>query len=265
MNSPEFTYSTKWLGSFLDGIYDGSITEYELSEPLYYDIVAYLKSGLYKGFGGKLTDFVGQDLELLEELRNNVYMFSAAKTYQQTKEIQSMMINEAGELRSSKEFTELGKATFEQWNVDWGRTERNTAEGMAQQASKWNEIEKNKDLLPILEYSTSGGDACDICVPLDGMTAEVDDPIWDSVAPLNHFNCECVLLQHEEGKALTPDAEKEATIDTVHGNMSDTFMMNAGKDRVIFSENHPYFDVPKKDIPFAKENFGLPIPSEDEE
>ena len=41
------------------------------------------------------------------------------------------------------------------------------------------------------------------------------------------------------------------------------FKMNPGKERVVFDKDHPYFDVAKKDVAFAKTNFGLPIPEND--
>lgn len=247
----------------LDGIYSGSISEYNIPEDLYFSIVNYLKSGLYKGFGGNLTDFEGKDLELLQELRENVYMFGAAKSFQQMKDIGSLMFDEDGNRVSSKEFNSLGSQAFQRWNYDWGRTEYNTCTAQATMAVKWNEIEANKDLLPILSYSTIG-DACDICEPLDGFTAPVDDPAWNSIMPVNHFNCECTVTQHEE-KELTPDKEKEEILDAVHGEMSDVFKMNPGKDGYIFSPDHPYFDVAPKDKAFAKTNFGLPIPTVQQE
>jgi len=142
-------------------------------------------------------------------------------------------------------------------------TEYSTAEGQAQMASKWQEIERNADLLPILEYSAIG-DACAICQPLDGLTAPVDDPIWGTISPLNHFNCECVLIQHEGDKTLTPSSEKDEVYKDVASKMSDMFKMNPGIDRYVFSPDHPYFDVAPKDRDFAKTNFGLPIPKTDE-
>lgn len=257
-------YSKKEIEKLLDGIYAGDISEYNIPESLYFSIADYLKSGLYKGFGGDLTDFKGKDLELLQELRENTYMFSAAKSFQEVKQIGSLMFNEDGDLRSSREFSALGAAEFDKWNKDWGLTERNTAIAQAKMAGKWNEIQENKDLLPYLTYSTIG-DACDICAPLDGLTAKVDDPIWNSVMPVNHFNCECVVLQGEDTGTLTPEREKEAIYDTVTGEMSDTFKMNPGKDGYIFSPDHPYFEVAPKDQAFAKTNFGLPIPTVEEE
>ena len=184
----KFKYSDEKIKSLLDGIFDGSITEYEIPEDLYLSIANYLKSGVYQGFGGNLTDFKGKDLELLSELRESTYMFSGGKAYQQIKEYKNLLLDENGELRSQKEFTQLGEQAFETWNFSWGLSERNTAIAQAQSASKWNEIQRNKDLLPTLVYSTIG-DACDICAPLDGLSAPVDDPIWDSVMPVNHFNC----------------------------------------------------------------------------
>jgi len=255
-------YSDKQIKDLLDSIYEGEITEYDLPEDLYFAIADYLKKGLYKGFGGTLADFEGKDLELLQELRNNIYMFSAAKTFKEVQDIASLLTNENGERRTSKEFNQIGSQTYDNWINNWGKTEYNTAVAQATMAGKWNEIQKNKDLLPYLTYSTIG-DACDICAPLDGMTAKVDDPIWDSVMPVIHFNCECIVSQEEDTATPTPDDEKEATVDEVTGNMDDVFKMNPGKDGYIFKDDHPYFEVDKGDEKFAKENYNLPIPEED--
>lgn len=260
----KFKYSDEQLSNLLDGIYSGSITEYDIPEDLYHAIADYLKSGVYKGFGGNLTEFSGKDFELLNELRENIYMFSAAKSYQQIKDISSLMLDENGDRVSNSEFNRLGAERFDTWNEAWGRTEYNTAVAQATMAGKWNEIQSNKDLLPILSYSTIG-DACDICAPLDGLTAPVDDPVWDEVMPTNHFNCECTVSQHEDGKELTPDDEKEQIYESVTKEMDDSFRMNPGKDGYIFSPDHPYFYVEPKDRDFAKENFGMPIPTINEE
>ena len=260
----KFKYSDDQIKDLLDGIYAGSITEHDLPEDLYYAIADYLKSGLYSGFGGTLTDFAGKDLELLQELRENIYMFSAAKTYQETKDIRDMMFNSDGDLVSNREFNQLGAQAFDQWNNDWGRTEYNTARAQAQTAGQWNEIQSSKDILPFLTYSTIG-DACAICAPLDGFTAHVDDPVWDSIMPVNHFNCECIVTQEDEEAIPTPTDEKESIYNQVTGEMSDEFKMNSGKDGYIFSPEHPYFEVAPKDREYAANNFNLPIPSIEEE
>lgn len=250
-------YTDKQISKLLDGIFDGSITEFDLPVDYYNAVAEYLKQGLYKGFGSDLASATGKDLELLTELRENVYMFSAAKTYNEVKEISSLLVDGNGEIRTSAEFNKLGRETYDLWNNDWGKTEYNTAIGQGTMAVKWNEIEKNKEILPLLRYSAIG-DACDICAPLDGMIAPVNDPVWDSVMPLNHFNCLCTVLQLDEGE---PTADRESIVADVEDRMQPIFVNNAGKTGEVFTKDHPYFDVPKE---LGRSNFGLKIPENDE-
>lgn len=251
------------IEKLLQGVFDGEITPYDLPEDLYYAIADYLKKGLYKGFGGTLEDFElgSKDFELLVELRENVYMFSAAKTFSQLQEM-SEILTRGDEIPGLKEFKEEAGGVFEKYNDVWLETEYNTAIGQAQNAEKWNQIEAEKDVLPVLRYSTAGSEnVCEICLPLDGLTAPVDDPVWDAIMPENHFGCLCIVEQLEEGKT---SENKDEIFEQVTEKMDDLFKMNPGKDKVIFSDEHPYFDVDKKDRGFAERNFGLPIPDEDE-
>lgn len=266
-----FKFAEEYIEKLIKEIFDGSITEYELPENLYYAIADYLKSGLYEGFGidfTKLTkqineeivtQFTEGDLELLSELRTNVYMFSAAKTYQQVKEMTEKLIGEDGKITPFGEFKQTAGEIFDTYNKDYLKAEYDTAITGAQEAVKWQSIEKNKDVLPYVVYSTIG-DACDICAPLDGLTAKVGDPVWNTIAPPNHFNCRCLLEQSEEG---TETEDREDTLKDVEEKMDDTFKMNTGKDGYVFSPDHPYFSVPKGDVEFAQNNFDLKIPSKD--
>lgn len=258
-------YSDKQIKKLLDAIYDGTIDIYTLPEDLYFATADYLKSALYKGFGGGLADFDGKKLELLQELRENIYMFSAAKTYQEVDSIKQLMFDENGELIDNRTFNQLGAKEFENWNDNWGATEYNTAVAQGEMASKWSEIERTKDVLPLLVYQTIGeGLGCEICSPLDGLTAPVDDPIWDTIYPTNHYNCECIVIQEDRDNATETDkSEKEEIVNGVTDNMNPLFQMNCGKDGYVFNPEHPYFDVAPKDRDFAKDNFGLPIPEED--
>ena len=194
-------------------------------------------------------------------------MFSAAKSFQELSQMRDLMFNAEGELKTGREFAKDAAQTFETFNQAWGLTERNTAIAQSQSASKWNEIQRNKDLLPYLTYQTVGeGLGCEICAPLDGLTAEVDDPCWDDIMPTNHFNCECIVIQDEkENVTVTPDDEKNDIVDSVTDKMSDVFKMNPGKDGYIFKEDHPYFQISEKDKDYAKNNFNMPIPTMREE
>lgn len=246
-------YTDKQIEDLLEGIYSGEYTNEKLPEDLYFAIADYLKEGLYKGFESDLTTVAADDLELLIELRENIYMFSGAKTYSQVIEMRDLI----AEANSYKEFKDAAIDIYDKYNLTWLATEYDTAIGQAQSAVSWNEFERNKDVLPNLVYSTIG-DACDICAPLDGMCAPVDDPVWNNCMPLNHFNCECIV-------EATDDETKEVDVTDVLEKMDDTFKMNPGKDGYIFKDDHPYFEVARGDKAFAERNFDLPIPDNDNE
>lgn len=255
-----FKYAEEYIIALLKGIYEGTITEQDLPESLYYAIADYLKNGVYKGFGDTIESASESDLPLLEDLRDNIYMFSAAKTYQQVKEMTEALTDEDGVFKPFNEFKKDAQGIFDTYNKDYLKTEYDTAIGQSQNASKWLQIEKEKDVLPYLEYSTIG-DACDICAPLNGFTAKVDDPIWDTIMPMNHFNCRCIVEQLPEEEAT--ETEDRSAAEGAMKEMSDVFKMNPGKDGYVFKPDHPYFTVPKADRELAQKNFNLPIPKKD--
>lgn len=206
-----------------------------------------------------------EDLELLAELRTNVYMFSAAKTYQQVKEMTGALVDDKGTVVPFNEFKKQANQIFEQYNQTWLKTEYDTAIGQGQSAMTWRQIEKDAEVLPMLKYDAiMDKNTSDICRPLDGLVAPVNDPVWKKVMPLNHFNCRCIVRQLEAGEEkLTSDSKKATMFNDATEKMQDVFKMNAGMDGYVFKEDHPYFTVPRKDREFAKENFGLPIPKND--
>lgn len=259
-----FEFSEEQISRLLAGIYSGSIAPYALPKSLYYAIADYLKKGLYNGFGGGLSDFAvgSKDFELLAELRENVYMFSGAKTYQQVK-VMSGLLTEGESIMPFTEFKESARSVYDQYNVNWLKTEYDTAIGQGQCAVKWSNIEQNASVLPILQYDAVIDDhTSDICRPLDGVCLPVSDPFWEKYAPLNHFNCRCLIRQLEDGKLSNKDDIKALETE-VGDKMQDIFKMNPGIEKVVFSENHPYFDAAPKDKAYAASNFNLPIPDKD--
>lgn len=255
-------YSEKEIEDLLSDIYAGRYDpSYSLPEDLYLAIAKHLQSGVYKGFGGAPKDFnfAEPDGRLLNELRQNVYMFSGAKTYQQVREMSDMV----AESKSYSDFREKALAVYGKYNDDWLKAEYNTAIGQAAQAGQWVDIESTKELFPLLKYRTAGdANVSDICRPLDGVVAKVDDPIWAKYSPLNHFNCRCILEKIDKYSSDKPtgSAERNRIQNEMNDIVQPEFKMNSGKDGYIFSPEHPYFNVAPKDRAFAKKNFDLPIP-----
>lgn len=270
-----FQYNEKYVRWLIDGIFAGRITTDNLPIPLYMAIGNYLKKGLYEGYGfslSSLSEEIGkgkmnlEDLELLAEMRANVYMFSAAKTYQQVKEMTAALVDSNGTVVPYSQFKEQANQIFEQYNQTWLKTEYDTAIGQGQSAMSWRQIEKDAELLPLLKYDAIlDENTSDICRPLDGLVAPVNDPVWKRIMPLNHFNCRCIVRQLREGQeAITSEAKKATMFNDATEKMQDVFKMNAGMDGYVFKKDHPYFTVPKKDKELAENNYNLPIPKKDD-
>lgn len=248
-------FTPDYIWQLITDIESGKVTAHALPESLYYAIAEYLKDGVLKGFGPITYD----NASLANELVNNVYVFSAAKTYQQTKEIGSLLVDEKGNLRSSSEFRKLAKEKFDLWNDVWGETEYNTAVGQAQMASKWRTIQAEKDVMHSLKYrAIIDVNTSDICRSLNNLVAPVDDPIWKKITPLNHFKCRCLILQTND----KPTADYKRKAKLVEDQMQDLFKQNPGETGDVFNKSHPYFDVPREDKARAQRNFDLPLPTE---
>ena len=148
----------------------------------------------------------------------------------------SSALIKSGKIVPFKEFREKAEQTYTLFNKVWLQTEYDTAIGQAQSARKWVEIEKNADVLPLLEYSAVlDRRTSDICRPLDGIIAPVGDPIWNKVAPLNHFNCRCLLLPLASGRK-TSESVKKKKVEETEGMMEDLFKMNPGQSGYVFTK-----------------------------
>lgn len=136
-------------------IYDGESKSYDPG--LLSKTIESLQERVINGYGKDFPQIAYDtpDFEMLHHLTQNVYQFSAAKNWQQLKDI-TLSMQEDGRLLSEGEFIKRVQGMNLKYNEEWLRTERNTAIAGGQMASRWTEFEKNKDIMPMLEYSTVG-------------------------------------------------------------------------------------------------------------
>lgn len=263
-------YTDEQKENLISGIFQGSISTYNLPEELYKATADYLKKGLYKGWGKTMAEikFGTPDLALVKQLRENIYIFSAAKTHSQVREMTDAIIKD-DKVVPFAEFRKSADEIFQRYNEDWLRAEYNTAVGMARNAEAWQTFESEKEQFPMLKYNAvNDGNICEICEPLDGITLPVDDSFWDEFMPENHFNCRCLVEQYPAEEERTKETKVASAINETKPLMTETFMMNPGKDKVIFKEQgagqHPYFSVVDKGFHTQiQRNFGLEIPQTD--
>lgn len=248
-------FSDDEINRVIYDIYNGSINLQNLDYHTYKKVADKLKDGVFDGFGKDKTKvmFESPDYRMLKDLTENVYIFSGAKNYQQVREMSSLLTKDGG-IVSASEFQKVARPVFDKYNVNYLTAEYNSAIAQSRSASQWMDIEKDKDVLPYLQYVTAGdGRVRPEHAELNGIIKTVDDKFWSMYMPPNGWNCRCHVIQLSEGKVTNTDH-------LVVKNVPEIFKFNAGKDRIVFSNEHPYYDIAAKDKDFAKTNFNLPIP-----
>lgn len=243
-------------------IYAGALSTRNLDVHSYLKVARKLTDGVFQGYGKSLEGMLinAPDYRMLKALKESVYVFSGAKTYQQTRAISEKLTNlltTGDEVTSLEDFKQQSKKILIDYNEAYLTTEYNAAIGQAQSVSKWNVFEEEKSLFPLLKYQTAGDQRVrPTHADLDNVVRPVGDKFWDKFAPLNGWNCRCLLVQTDyQDSSVTP----LRSIKDPH-DVPDIFRFNPAKERVVFSPKHPYFDVADKDKDFAKMNFNLPLP-----
>lgn len=200
--------------------------------------------GLQDGYGVLLdgaTDL--QDVDMLTSLQENIYQFSSAKNYQQLKAISQALLDENGEVRNFSQFRTAAAEINNQFVNVWLQAEYRYAIAAGQMASRWKQIQADKEIFPLLQYDTVGDDRVrDEHREMDGIILPVDHPYWLEYFPPNGWGCRCDVRQLTTGK-VKPEAEIYYP-----NNMPDIFKYNVGITGLAFPKNHPYYDGLPADI-----------------
>lgn len=190
-----------------------------------------ISKGVDKGFGK--VKFDSPDAAFLNELRHNCKVFAAFKTHRQQNELHSLLLDEDGKRKGFDQFRKDTEKILQDYNVNWLRTEYDTAVRRARFAADFRGYVANKDLFPNLEWlpsvSVNPREAHRVFY---GTIRPVDDPFWNTNFPGNLWNCKCrvkstdapVNVEGEEKPVPpTPGLDK-----------------NPGTSGEIFTETHPY-------------------------
>lgn len=257
--APINIFSDEEIERIVIGVYSGLITPQSLDIATYTKVAEKLTNGVYNGFGKSLLDveWNSPDYKMLNDLRNNVYVFSGAKQYHQVREMTDA-IYDGNRVKLFSEYKKTGTEIFKNYNENYLRAEYNAAISQSRSASMWMEIESNSELLPMLTYSTVGdGRVRPEHAMLNNISRPVNDKFWDSYFPPNGWNCRCTTLQTDDTTKTSLKGFKQP--DTV----PPEFMMNAGKQKIVFSDKHPYFVVADRDKDLASNNFYMPKPKQE--
>ena len=183
-------------------------------------------------------------------LRENVFVFSGAKTYTELRDLGSLLVGENGNIKPFHQFWQDTRQIHNTYNKTYLEAEYLFATQSAHAANQWAEIEADGDDYN-LQYRTANDDRVrEEHWILHDITLPPSDPFWKSYYPPNGWRCRCRAVQVRKSKYPVSDSEKASELGkqatTVIGkdgrNTAAMFRFNPGKEKVIFPESHPYFN-----------------------
>lgn len=236
MKAAEYDFSGI-IGRVMKQVYERKVKTGDVDEELFRKTYEELNRKAAEGWGEEYND--PQIAETTQDMRNNLYKFSGAKTYQEIKEMNDALYDGQGKKLPYKDFREKVLAIDKNYNEHHLRTEHETVETSSRRASEWQGFKRNADIMPNLKYVTAGDERVrDAHALLDGVIKPINDSFWLINYPPNGYNCRCYVEQTDE--AETPS--------TPIVTIPDVFANNVGQSGEVFTIAHPYFAIPEKHL-----------------
>lgn len=211
MEAGEYDFSGI-IGRVMKQVYERKVKTGDIDEELFRKTYGELNKKAAEGWGK--DDY--NDPELAEDtqrIRDNLFKFSGAKTYQEIKEMNDALYDDKGKKLSYEDFREKVMAIHKDYNENYLRTEFETAETSGRRASEWQEFKENADIMPNLKYVTAGDERVrESHRILDGVVKPINDPFWLQNYPPNGYRCRCYAEQTDEPETpatpvvMIPDA-----------------------------------------------------------
>lgn len=182
-------------------------------------------------------DYNDKDADFYEVLRNNNGVFAAFKTHRFQNDMASMLIGEDGRLKSFAEWERDTESIRDHHVRHWLETEYSTAVRRAHLAAEWRQFEREKDILPNLEWIettavTPGKDH----MPFWGTILPIGHRFWNEHRPGDRWGCMCGLRSTDAPVTPLPPG-----VNDPEGAPAPGLTNNPGKDAMLFSLSHPYF------------------------
>lgn len=233
---------TKLIEKVAKQLYDGKLKPSDLNVDLLQTIIADVKGSLAIGYGDSFYDYKTDSKNKLQ-LKQNLYRFSAAKTYQELAKINFFSDNAKSFVEFKKEALKINK----EYNIQYLETEYINANRQGVMAEKWHKAISQKELYPNLQYKTvKDARVREEHAQLHDVIKPIDDVFWDTWLPQNGHRCRCYTIQ----------TDAEPTKGNPEGKPTLGFHGNVGKTNMAFNEEeHPYFIFPAEDAKKIKASF----------
>ena len=184
----------------------------------------------------KKKKYYGTDPDFTQAVNDNLFVFSAFKTYAELRAVADMLLDADGMLRPFAEFMSEVASLGATFNVAYLQSEYNHAVATAQHIVRWKKFEEEKSEFDLIFDAVNDSRTRPSHRALDGIVRPVDDSFWDTHSPPLDWGCRCFLRQVPKG---TTGAAMPAELP----ELKPMFATNPAKTGIIFPTSHPYFDV----------------------
>lgn len=252
-------YTEEEIVALFKAIYEGRVTPKRLPVDLFESILLRLSDAVVRGFDIN-DEILAEQANLIAHFDRNVAVFSAAKTHQQVVDMSLKLVGADGLKTPFSLFKKEARAIFDEYNVNWLKTEYRTAFNNSLAARQWVDFEADRDITPLLRFDTAGDERVrDEHVELDGVVRHIDDPFWNTYLPPIDWNCRCDATAYTEDEAtITPDSKLKDLPEP-----DELFAFNPAKDKQIFDlHKHPYMKVNERYKTLKENDFNLDLPPE---
>lgn len=200
------------------------------------DIFKYTRSQLHSGIKQVFGDVDPDDqyFDIVQKLHSGADRFAGYKSYWQT-----------ADLRKAAGDAEKQTAINARYNVNWMRTEHLHTVRSARAAKNWQDITRDSDLYPYLEYMPStAAEPRGEHMRLYGIVKPINDPFWDTWLPPADWGCRCSVKQVRNPDPASVAKQPPDDIPLPPPTMRN----NTGKDGQIFTDKHPIISKVKPAI-----------------
>lgn len=188
---------------------------------------------------------------MAKKLKEDVFIFSGFKTYQELKEAARLLCDDDGTVKQFHRFYNDITAIKKDYNKNYLKAEYIFAQASAEMAAKWKDFEADGERYNLQYRTANDGKVRPEHAALHNVTLPADDPFWNEFFPPNGWRCRCTVVQVRKGKYPESDSAtaiqqgREATCQAGKDgvNRAAIFRFNPGKQQVIFPPHHPYYQV----------------------
>lgn len=220
------------------GLHDGTLKPQDLNKEAILKTYREVYKGASEGYGEKFMkyDLSSNEQQTVNSMKQNMYMFSQAKTYGMMSEMNDKLYNK-DKVKPFNDFKQDVLKMNPKYNKTYLQAEYQTAKSTANHTRNWQQYQDNKDIFPNLRYKTVGD--ARVREPhqmLNDVVKPVNHVFWSIYYPPNGWRCRCYVEQTND------PAQGEIGNKPEKYGVPTAFQRNAAKEQKIFDEKKsPYF------------------------